>query len=108
MGVLGEISSLGESPSDLSSARLPSFGSWDKCLQQLSSSFEKKYGGFSEAPKFPQPVNLNFLFSLYAKEPKSESGKKALEMATFTLKMMAKGGIHDHIGQVKKYEIFKK
>lgn len=98
ISVLEQISSLGESSSDLST-RLPKFGSWDRCLQQLSSSFEKKYGGFSEAPKFPQPVNLNFLFSLYAKEPKSESGKEALEMATFTLKMMAKGGIHDHIGQ---------
>lgn len=100
MEVLGEISSLDESVADLSIERLPASDSWEKCYQQLSQSYEKKFGGFSEAPKFPQPVNLNFLFSYYAKQPKSETGKKALEMVTHTLKMMAKGGIHDHIGKV--------
>ena len=58
-------------------------------------------GGFSKAPKFPQPVNFNFLFTLYAANPKDDKAKQALKMALHTLEMMAKGGIHDHISQVQ-------
>ncbi|PSN43401.1 Spermatogenesis-associated protein 20 [Blattella germanica] len=72
---------------------------WKKCIKQLSDSFEPKFGGFGEAPKFPQPVNFNFLFHVYSREPNSEMGKKALDMCLFTLRMMAKGGIHDHVSQ---------
>ncbi|XP_059472029.1 spermatogenesis-associated protein 20 isoform X2 [Neocloeon triangulifer] len=73
--------------------------SWKKCLQQLSKAFEHQYGGFSKAPKFPQPSNFNFLFQVYARNPESVEGKSALSMCVHTLKMMAKGGIHDHISQ---------
>ena len=57
-------------------------------------------GGFSKAPKFPQPVNFNFLFTYYAANPKDDKGKQGLKMALHTLDMMARGGIHDHISQV--------
>ena len=57
-------------------------------------------GGFSKAPKFPQPVNFNFLFTYYAANPKDDRGKQGLKMALHTLDMMARGGIHDHISQV--------
>jgi uncharacterized protein YyaL (SSP411 family) len=50
------------------------------------------------APKFPRPASLNFLTRFYARAPKGESGKHALEMALFTLRKMAAGGMHDHIG----------
>ncbi|XP_068007067.1 spermatogenesis-associated protein 20 isoform X2 [Melanerpes formicivorus] len=69
------------------------------CFQQLSSSYDKDYGGFSKSPKFPTPVNLNFLFTYWALHRTTPEGAQALQMALHTLKMMAHGGIHDHIGQ---------
>jgi uncharacterized protein len=70
----------------------------EKAYQQLDQSFDPREGGFSVAPKFPRPVALNFLTRVYARDPESESGKHALEMDLFTLRKMAAGGIHDHIG----------
>src|SRR6059036_643207 len=66
--------------------------------EQLSRSFDDKEGGFGTAPKFPRPVTLNFLTRFYARDPKSEAGKHALEMDLFTLRKMAAGGMHDHLG----------
>ena len=45
-------------------------------------------------------VNFNFMFRLHANDPDSEMGRRALEMTCHTLKMMGKGGIHDHVAQV--------
>lgn len=94
---------------DVSSGRrtdIPGEACWQKCMQQLSDSYESQYGGFGDAPKFPQPVNFNFLFHVYSREPSSETGKRALDMCLHTLKMMAKGGIHDHVSQVRSKHIF--
>jgi uncharacterized protein YyaL (SSP411 family) len=66
--------------------------------EQLSRNFDDKEGGFGTAPKFPRPVALNFLTRFYARDPKTESGKRALEMDLFTLRKMAAGGMHDHLG----------
>jgi uncharacterized protein YyaL (SSP411 family) len=66
--------------------------------EQFSRSFDDKEGGFGTAPKFPRPVALNFLTRFYARDPKSELGKRALEMDLFTLRKMAAGGMHDHLG----------
>jgi uncharacterized protein YyaL (SSP411 family) len=66
--------------------------------EQLSRSFDDKEGGFGTAPKFPRPVALNFLTRFYARNPKSESGKRAREMDLATLRKMAAGGMHDHLG----------
>lgn len=57
-------------------------------------SFVASKGGFGGAPKFPMPVNHNFLLRYYARS----KDKKALEMVAHTLKEMAKGGIYDQIG----------
>jgi uncharacterized protein len=66
--------------------------------QQIERSYDPKEGGFGTVPKFPRPVTLNFLTRFYARDPKSESGKQALKMTLFTLRKMAAGGMHDHIG----------
>lgn len=76
---------------------VPPEDSWKKCLLQLSHSYDDEYGGFSVAPKFPQPSNLNFLFHVYSRGKDTEQGKKSLEMCLHTLKKMAYGGIHDHV-----------
>lgn len=61
---------------------------------ELRGSFERKYGGFSGAPKFPSPHILLFLME-YAQ---SFGRPEALEMAEKTLDGMYRGGINDHIG----------
>jgi uncharacterized protein len=66
--------------------------------EQFASQFDAKFGGFGESPKFPRPAALNFLFDFYGNDPESKEGKHALEMALSTLRKMAEGGIHDHIG----------
>ena len=70
----------------------------DAAYRQLDRSYDPKEGGFGNAPKFPRPVTLNFLTRFYARDPKSDAGKHALNMALFTLRKMAAGGMHDHIG----------
>src|SRR5881398_729887 len=70
----------------------------DAAYRQIDRSYDPKEGGFGNAPKFPRPVTLNFLTRFYARDPKSDSGKHALDMALFTLRKMAAGGMHDGIG----------
>ncbi|XP_051530208.1 spermatogenesis-associated protein 20-like isoform X2 [Myxocyprinus asiaticus] len=71
----------------------------NRCFQQLAHSYEEEYGGFREAPKFPSPVNLMFLLSYWAVNRATSEGAEALEMVLHTLRMMALGGIHDHVAQ---------
>src|SRR6266513_192712 len=70
----------------------------DAAYEQFARSFDPRDGGFGSAPKFPRPVTLNFLSRFYARGPLSESGKRALEMDLVTLRKMAAGGMHDHLG----------
>ena len=71
---------------------------FQSAYEQFDRSYDPSEGGFSIAPKFPRPVAFNFLTRFYARERKSEAGKHALEMALFTLRKMAAGGMHDHVG----------
>ncbi len=66
----------------------------DKGFQQIEESYEPKYGGFGQAPKFPRPVVIDFLFHYY----KASGKKEARDMALFTLEQMAAGGMYDQIG----------
>jgi uncharacterized protein len=70
----------------------------DAAYRQIDRSYDPKEGGFGNAPKFPRPVTLNFLTRFYARDPKTDTGKHALEMALSTLRKMAAGGMHDHVG----------
>ncbi len=62
--------------------------------QQLSDSYDQKFGGFSERPKFPSAHNLMFLLRQY----KRGGDPKILGMVENTLQHMRKGGVYDHIG----------
>ncbi|MDD2402370.1 MAG: thioredoxin domain-containing protein, partial [Clostridia bacterium] len=66
----------------------------EKTFRTLERYFDKSYGGFGDAPKFPTPHNLTFLLRYY----KVKGDKKALEMVEKSLEQMYKGGIFDHIG----------
>ena len=72
----------------------------DAAYRQIDRSYDPKEGGFGNAPKFPRPVTLNFLTTILARADTqtSDSGKHALDMTLFTLRKMAAGGMHDHIG----------
>jgi uncharacterized protein YyaL (SSP411 family) len=70
----------------------------ESAYQQFARTFDSHEGGFGGAPKFPRPVTLNFLTRFHARNPDSDSGQHALEMVLLTLRKMAAGGIHDHIG----------
>ncbi len=60
----------------------------------LNRSFDKRWGGFGRAPKFPMPHNLLFLLRHHF----FEKDKDALLAAEKTLRQMYRGGIYDHIG----------
>ena len=45
-------------------------------------------------------VNFNFMMRVYANNKKSPEGINALAMTLHTLKMMAKGGMYDHVAKV--------
>ncbi len=67
--------------------------------ENLSHNFDSEYGGFGAAPKFPHPTSLQRLLRHYAATAiNQQPDKEALEMALFTLRKMAQGGIYDHLG----------
>jgi uncharacterized protein YyaL (SSP411 family) len=66
----------------------------EQAYSAIKQNFDRENGGFSEAPKFPQPMVLEFLLRYYLRTRE----KDALEMVTLTLEKMAKGGIYDQIG----------
>ncbi len=71
----------------------------DTCNQHLEQTFDARYGGFGNAPKFPHPTNLERLLRYYAQSTFAQNkNPRALHTAIFTLEKMASGGIYDHLG----------
>ena len=70
-----------------------------KAFQYFYEAHDANWGGFGGAPKFPRPAVLNFLFRLATLQgPQTAVGKEMLQIATFTLRKMAEGGLQDHVG----------
>lgn len=65
-----------------------------EAFEQLTNQFDSTYGGFGQAPKFPQPQHILFLLK-YNYFNESET---ALAMAEKSLQAMGNGGIYDHVG----------
>ncbi|MDQ4143566.1 MAG: thioredoxin domain-containing protein [Actinomycetota bacterium] len=65
----------------------------DKAFQELRVRFDPTHGGFGGAPKFPQPMTVDFLLHL-AHRGNAEAG----QIATKTLDAMAAGGMFDQLG----------
>lgn len=63
-------------------------------IAELLGRFDREWGGFGAAPKFPTPHNILFLLR-YGEQ---EQDKDALLMAEKTLNGMALGGMFDQIG----------
>ncbi len=61
-------------------------------LARFEASFDREFGGFGPAPKFPSPSRLFFLLEL------APSHRRAEEMLAATLDGMAAGGMYDWLG----------
>ena len=66
----------------------------------LLSQFDKQWGGFGQAPKFPQTLCLSLCLRLAAKlkHAKDSRHELFLEALRTSLNCMARGGIYDHLG----------
>jgi uncharacterized protein YyaL (SSP411 family) len=70
--------------------------------RQLSNQYDATHGGFGRAPKFPQPVTLEFLLRQHGRTNES----RPLEMVVHTLRRMAAGGLRDHLaGGFHRYSV---
>jgi uncharacterized protein YyaL (SSP411 family) len=66
----------------------------DEAYTRLARDYDVANGGFGGAPKFPQPMLLEFLLRTHVRTGQLA----ALEMATDTLRAMAAGGMYDQLG----------
>jgi hypothetical protein len=71
-----------------------SVGALDAAYTALQKQFDLAHGGWGGAPKFPQPMTIEFLLRTHLRTGE----RSALAMATSTLTHMAYGGIYDHVG----------
>ncbi len=63
-------------------------------VAQMSRAFDRVYGGFGQAPKFPHPMDLRLLLRAWRRFGDDD----AMYMVRLTLDRMAMGGIYDHLG----------
>jgi len=73
---------------------VPGPESLHRAVAEFEAAFDRRRGGFGNAPKFPRPAELLFLLREHAR-----TGADApLAMTLATLRAMALGGMRDHIG----------
>jgi uncharacterized protein YyaL (SSP411 family) len=66
----------------------------EEASAEYLEAFDRRNGGFGDAPKFPRPAELFFLLREYAR-----AGNPAvLDVVVATLRAMALGGMRDHVG----------
>jgi uncharacterized protein YyaL (SSP411 family) len=76
------------------SAAEPSVTVLDEATRNMLRQFDRVDGGTLGAPKFPQPMNLDFLLRQYRRTRDTE----VLAVVDLTLQKMAAGGIYDQVG----------
>ncbi|KAL0101405.1 hypothetical protein PUN28_018911 [Cardiocondyla obscurior] len=97
---------LATSRQDVKDDGLPAIDCAFLCAHVLLNIYDKEYGGFGgsfatnpNSPKFPEPCNLNFLLSMHVLSTSTMLVEMTLNACLNSLKKMAYGGIHDHIGK---------
>ena len=78
---------------------LPAATVFAQARQTLEQDFDRRYGGFGQAPKFPHPSFCQRLLRHWratAKDPNPDV--QALYMVSHTLGQMARGGLYDQLG----------
>ena len=67
----------------------------DRAYRAAISGFDAVHGGLTRGrPKFPSPMSLSFVLNHHART----GDPRALEIVTFSLRKMARGGMYDQIG----------
>ncbi|HEX2190209.1 MAG TPA: thioredoxin domain-containing protein [Longimicrobiaceae bacterium] len=66
----------------------------DRAFEQLAARFDARHGGFGGAPKFPQPMLLEFALRHWKRTGSAE----ALHIVQHTLRSMSAGGMYDQVG----------
>ena len=64
-----------------------------EAIRTLRGTFDERWGGFGSAPKFPQPMTLEFVLRMVLR-----GAPDAERILTTTLDRIASGGIHDQVG----------
>jgi hypothetical protein len=75
-------------------AAAPDAAMLDSGFAAFRGAYDAQCGGFGNAPKFPRPAVIDFLFRYHART----RNREALDMALATLREMAKGGMCDQLG----------
>jgi hypothetical protein len=74
----------------------------DKLVESAVSQFDPRNGGFGSQPKFPHPSVLDLLIDVAART----GNEAAKEVATVTLRKMARGGVYDQLaGGFHRYSV---
>jgi uncharacterized protein len=73
---------------------LPPASALDAAVASLESSFDVQHGGWGQAPKFPQPMAIEYLLRRHA----ATGDPRPLAIARRSLDAMSAGGIHDQLG----------
>ena len=69
-------------------------GLLERAVERIEAAFDPQGGGWGDAPKFPQPMTIEFLLRRHA----ATGAELPLAMAHRSLEAMAEGGIHDQLG----------
>ncbi|HIJ80524.1 MAG TPA: thioredoxin domain-containing protein [Desulfuromonadales bacterium] len=98
-GIMEELANLrerGRKGSDKSVAAVSA-----TAFSQLSNAYDREYGGFGSAPKFPMPIYLRWLIV-----NRNDGSQSTLDMALTTLRRMRSGGIWDQLaGGLHRYSV---
>ena len=65
----------------------------EQAVSKLSEEYDWGYGGWGDAPKFPQPMVIEFLLRRHV-----SGNSTALKLAVHALKSMMRGGMYDVVG----------
>jgi uncharacterized protein YyaL (SSP411 family) len=63
-------------------------------FEAIMKTADRSWGGFGNAPKFPQTFTIGYLLQYYH----FTANKEALSQACLSLDKMIEGGIYDHVG----------
>ena len=74
---------------------VPTLNDLSAAIKALWESYDSRLGGWGHAPKFPQPMTIEFLLRYHLLK---DGEALPLEMATSTLRAMARGGMYDQLG----------
>ena len=67
-------------------------------VAQLDENFDSMHGGFGGAPKFPHPVELDFLLRRSHAGTHTNAGSHTRHIVLHSLRQMAHGGLYDQLG----------